>query len=158
MSRKQKLWPLPEVKNGEATSLTELLKANPAPVAIKYFVYKLQRALPSDYDLMMRSLDEVADAGSWSRITAKFNSTCAFCRGEIQQGTSVVWLKSAYGGSMVAHYNCLYEAAHVENMDTALLQEAVDVLRKKLEETRQCLEELVREAEEREGQDDFDGT
>ena len=157
MPRKPPLPPLPSVKNGDTTDFMELLKHNPVPVAILQFIANYQRALPHDGDLMMRSLEDATSPEKWSRISSKFGGTCVFCGGRFDEGDLVLW-RRVKGKSYVSHYNCMYEAGPVAHMTDELLQESVDVLRKKLNDARGENRELKKRLMRYEARHDPDRT
>ncbi len=147
MPRKQAVALLPPVVNGNTTNFLELLKSNSVPVAVLHFLKSYQHAMPYQMDAMYASLEDCMAPARWSKLRSKWGGSCIFCGDKIIDGHEIFW-RRVDGKSYVTHISCMYEACPYESMTDELARESVDVLRKKLEECRQVIDELLAKVEE----------
>jgi hypothetical protein len=113
-----------------------LLKEHATPSAI-YHILVLFRHLPDkERDELMVDTAHWMDRNSWRTYDSKYEQTCIFCDGEIHVGDTIAWKKPA-GISYVAHLRCFFEKADLKEMEDSLIESALMVLRKKLQECRE---------------------
>jgi len=136
--------PLVEARHkGGRPSILELLRNNSVPAALRFFLKYYRQAMPHEMDEMYNEIQDDLSPEKWSKLPSKYEGTCFLCDKAITVGMPILWRKPTGMKSFTAHIECFYESGNAGQMSDDLVREAVDVLRKKLEECRQVIDELL---------------